>query len=111
MATLEARRQERLEALGPSRALFRDLIGKVGSGEHTSTGLSRQEAREAIELMLKGQVDAAQMGAFLIAHRIRRPAPQELSGMLDGYRSLGPILTTPGSRALCSPPRCCPCWL
>jgi anthranilate phosphoribosyltransferase len=41
------------------------------------------------------------MGAFLIAHRIRRPAPQELSGMLDGYRSLGPILTTPGRRALC----------
>jgi anthranilate phosphoribosyltransferase len=101
VATLEARRQERLEALGPARALFRDLIGKVGSGEHTSTGLSRQEAREAMELMLKGQVDPAQMGAFLIAHRIRRPAPQELTGMLDGYRSLGPILTTAGRRALC----------
>ena len=101
MATLEARRQERLDALGPDCALFRELIGKVGSGEHTSTGLSRQEARAAIELMLKGKVDAAQMGAFLIAHRIRRPAPQELSGMLDGYRGLGPILTTPGRRALC----------
>ena len=101
MATLEARRQERLDALGPDCALFRELIGKVGSGEHTSTGLSRQEARAAIELMLKGKVDSAQMGAFLIAHRIRRPAPQELSGMLDGYRCLGPILTTPGRRALC----------
>ncbi len=101
MATLEARRQERLDALGPDCALFRELIGKVGSGEHTSTGLSRQEARAAIEMMLKGKVDSAQMGAFLIAHRIRRPAPQELSGMLDGYRCLGPILTTPGRRALC----------
>lgn len=101
MATLEARRQERLDALGPDCALFRELIGKVGSGEHTSTGLSRQEARAAIELMLKGKVDSAQMGAFLIAHRIRRPAPQELSGMLDGYRCLGPTLTTPGRRALC----------
>jgi anthranilate phosphoribosyltransferase len=101
VATLEARRQERLDALGPDCALFRELIGKVGSGEHTSTGLSRQEARAAIELMLKGKVDSAQMGAFLIAHRIRRPAPQELSGMLDGYRCLGPILTTPGRRALC----------
>ncbi len=101
MASLEARRQERLEALGPDCALFRELIGKVGSGEHTSAGLSRQEARAAIELMLNGKVDAAQMGAFLIAHRIRRPEPQELSGMLDGYRALGPILTTPERRALC----------
>jgi len=101
VATLEARRQERLDALGPDCALFRELIGKVGSGEHTSIGLSRQEARAAIELMLKGKVDSAQMGAFLIAHRIRRPAPQELSGMLDGYRCLGPTLTTPGRRALC----------
>ncbi len=100
-ATLEDRRQERLAALGPARALFRELIGKVGSGEHTSTGLSRDEARVAIELMLTGQVDAAQMGAFLIAHRIRRPAPQELTGMLDGYRALGPSLTTPGRRAIC----------
>ncbi|MCE2837843.1 MAG: anthranilate phosphoribosyltransferase [Cyanobium sp. 49614_E6] len=87
--------------MGPDCALFRELIGKVGSGEHTSIGLSRQEARAAIELMLKGKVDSAQMGAFLIAHRIRRPAPQELSGMLDGYRCLGPTLTTPGRRALC----------
>ena len=87
--------------MGPSRALFRELIGKVGSGEHTSTGLSRSEARQAIELMLQGLVDDAQMGAFLIAHRIRRPSPQELTGMLDGYRAQGPILTTSGRRALC----------
>ncbi|MEB3169871.1 MAG: anthranilate phosphoribosyltransferase, partial [Synechococcaceae cyanobacterium] len=91
----------RHEALGPQRARFRDLIAKVGSGEHTSTGLSREEAREALELMLSGEVDGAQVGAFLIAHRIRRPAPLELTGMLDAYRQLGPELHTPGRRALC----------
>jgi anthranilate phosphoribosyltransferase len=87
--------------MGPERARFRDLIAKVGSGEHTSTGLSREEAREAMELMLSGRLDPAQLGAFLIAHRIRRPSPEELSGMLDTYRTLGPALTTPGRRALC----------
>ena len=98
---LEGRRDRRLEALGPGRARFRELIGKVGSGEHTSTGLSREEAREAMDLMLQGQVSDAQMGAFLIAHRIRRPLPIELTGMLESYRHHGPTLETPGRRALC----------
>lgn len=100
-ATPTDRRAERLIALGPERARFRELIGKVGSGEHTSKGLSREEAREAMDLMLSGQVSDGQMGAFLIAHRIRRPAPIELTGMLDAYRERGPQLHTPGRRALC----------
>jgi anthranilate phosphoribosyltransferase len=95
------RRELRLQALGPERARFRELIGKVGSGEHTSTGLDRREAGDAMDLMLKGLVDDAQMGAFLIAHRIRRPHPVELSGMLDSYRRFGPVLETPGRRPLC----------
>jgi anthranilate phosphoribosyltransferase len=95
------RRDERLRALGSGPARFRDLIGKVGSGEHTSTGLDREEAREAMDLMLSGEASAAQMGAFLIAHRIRRPLPIELTGMLDSYRQHGPVLTTPGRRPLC----------
>ncbi len=95
------RRRQRLEELGPDRARFRELIARVGSGEHTSTGLSRAEAREAMDLMLAGQVSEAQLGAFLIAHRIRRPQPLELTGMLDSYRERGPALATPGRRALC----------
>ena len=80
---------------------FRDFIGKVGSGEHTSTGLSREEAREAMDLMLDGKASEAQLGAFLIAHRIRRPAPLELTGMLDSYREHGPRLHSNGREALC----------
>ncbi len=97
----EDRRLARLRSLGPERARFRELIGKVGSGEHTSTGLDRQEAAEAMDLMLNGLIDDAQMGAFLIAHRIRRPHPTELAGMLDSYRRCGPVLETPGRRPLC----------
>ncbi|MFM2157633.1 MAG: hypothetical protein RLZZ124_107 [Cyanobacteriota bacterium] len=87
--------------LGESAARFRDLLAKVGSGEHTSTGLSRDEARESMDLMLAGEVSDAQLGAFLIAHRIRRPQPIELTGMLDSYRRHGPQLHTPGRRPLC----------
>ena len=100
-AEAELRRLQRLEALGPERARFRELIAKVGSGEHTSTGLSRDEARDTMDLMLQGQASDAQLGAFLIAHRIRRPLPIELTGMLDSYRSHGPKLETPGRQAIC----------
>lgn len=54
-----------------------------------------------MDLMLGGRVSDAQLGAFLIAHRIRRPQPLELTGMLDSYRRQGPVLQTPGRRALC----------
>ncbi|MFM7312572.1 MAG: hypothetical protein ACKO0M_05295, partial [Cyanobium sp.] len=95
------RRQQRLEALGAERARLRELIGKVGSGEHTSTGLERPEAQEAMALMLSGALPPAQIAAFLIAHRIRRPTPVELAGMLEAYRLHGPRLVSPGRRPLC----------
>ena len=76
------------------RQRFKELLRKVGSGEHTSRGLSRGEADEALALMLQGHASDTQIGAFLIAHRIRRPEPQELAGMVDTYRRLGPQLTS-----------------
>ena len=74
------------------RELFKEYLRKIGSGEHTSKGLSRSEAAHALELILDEQASPAQIGAFLIAHRIRRPEPQELTGMLDVYRQRGPQL-------------------
>ena len=83
------------EKILSGRERFKQHLRKIGSGEHTSKGLSRQEAAEALELMLREQATPAQIGAFLIAHRIRRPEPQELTGMLDTYRALGPVLRSP----------------
>lgn len=82
------------------RERFKQHLRKVGSGEHTSKGMSREEAADALELMLYQEATPAQIGAFLIAHRIRRPEPQELTGMLDTYRKLGPVLhSAPGQRS------------
>ncbi|MFK8182106.1 MAG: anthranilate phosphoribosyltransferase family protein [Phormidesmis sp.] len=72
---------------------FRDLLKKVGSGTHTSKQLTRAEAATATRLMLIEAATPAQIGAFMIAHRIRRPTPTELAGMLDTYDELGPKLT------------------
>ncbi len=73
---------------------FKHYLRKIGSGEHTSQGLTREESAEALHLMLEAKATPAQIGAFMIAHRIRRPEPQELAGMIDTYKQLGPQITS-----------------
>jgi anthranilate phosphoribosyltransferase len=72
---------------------FREYLRKIGSGPHTSQPLSRQEAAAAYRLMLTQTATPAQIGGFMIAHRIKRPTGEELAGMLDAYNELGPQLT------------------
>ena len=69
---------------------FKTYLKKIGSGEFTGKSLTRKESAEAIKLILKEEATAAQIGAFMIAHRIRRPKPEELAGMIDTYIELGP---------------------
>ncbi|MFQ3637721.1 MAG: anthranilate phosphoribosyltransferase family protein [Cyanobacteriota bacterium] len=77
---------------------FRTLLRKVGSGPHTSQDLTREEAAAATRMMLLQEATPAQIGAFMIAHRIKRPTGTELAGMLDAYEELGPKLQSIGDR-------------
>ncbi len=71
-------------------SLFRDFVKAVGSGQHTSKDLSRSDAALATQMMLRAEATPAQIGAFLIAQRIKRPTPAEIAGMLDAYDTCGP---------------------
>jgi anthranilate phosphoribosyltransferase len=71
---------------------FREFVQKIGSGSHTGKSLTRAEAATAMEMMLLQTATPAQIGAFLIAHRIKRPTGAELAGMLDAYATMGPQL-------------------
>ncbi len=71
---------------------FREFVQKIGSGPHTGKSLTREDAAEAMELMLLQTATPAQIGAFMIAHRIKRPTGAELAGMQDAYAKLGPQL-------------------
>ena len=68
---------------------FRLLLRKVASGTHTSKDLTRAEAEAALVMILRQEATPAQIGAFLIAHRIKRPTFEEMAGMLDAYDRLG----------------------
>lgn len=72
---------------------FRELLKKIGSGQHTSKGLSRGEAADALQMMIDGVATPAQIGAFLISHRMKRPTGIEIAGMLDTYDKLSTKLT------------------
>ena len=71
---------------------FKSYLRKIGSGDKTSCGMSRKESADALKMILQAKATPAQIGAFMIAHRIRRPEPQELAGMIDAYLDLGPQL-------------------
>ena len=79
--------------------VFKELLKKVGSGKHTTDNLTRAEAAAATKMMLLEEATPTQIGAFLIAHRIKRPTDEELAGMLDAYDELAPKL-----RAMDRPP-------
>jgi len=74
--------------------VFRELLKKVGSGAHTGKDLTRPEAEAATRMILLKEATPAQIGAFMIAHRIKRPTAEELAGMLDAYDGLIPTLET-----------------
>lgn len=86
---------------------FRELLKKVGSGPHTSENLTRQEAEKATRLMLLQEATPAQIGAFMISHRIKRPTGEELAGMLDAYDALSEKLPSISSKipamVMCNP--------
>ena len=69
--------------------IFTDLLRKVASGTHTSKNLTRAEATTALSMILTQTATPAQIGAFLIAHRIKRPTSCEMAGMLDAYDRYG----------------------
>ncbi|TXL76731.1 anthranilate phosphoribosyltransferase [Vineibacter terrae] len=55
---------------------FRQLLAKVGTG----AGLTRPEAERAFDIMTAGNATPAQMGAFLMALRVRGETADELAG-------------------------------
>ena len=55
---------------------FRGLLAKVGTG----ASLTRPEAERAFDIMTSGDATPAQMGAFLMALRVRGESVDELAG-------------------------------
>lgn len=62
---------------------FRALIGKVATG----STLTREEAAHAFDKMMSGEATPAQMGAFLMALRLRGETVEEITGAVSTMRA------------------------
>ena len=66
---------------------FATFVRAVGRGEKLSRSLTREEATEAMAMILAGRVDPIQLGAFLIVLRYRKETPEELAGFAEAARA------------------------
>lgn len=77
------------QAEGDHRAAlqrFAGFVATLGRGPGRSRALTRAEAREAMAMVLAGQADPHQVGAFLMLLRYRGEDPDELSGIVEAVR-------------------------
>ena len=72
---------------------FAQYVRTLGRGPGRSRSLTRAEARAALGMVLRGEADPHQVGAFLMLLRYRGEDPAEMAGLVDAARdamSAGP---------------------
>ena len=65
---------------------MRSIIQRIATGPELSKDISREEARQGMEAVLREQLDPVQSAIFLIALRMKRESDQETQGVLDAIR-------------------------
>ena len=70
---------------------FKPLLGKAATG----ASLTRAEAEMAFDHMLSGEVTPAQMGAFLMALRVRGETVEEITGAVRAMRAKMLVVKAP----------------
>ncbi|MCU1731781.1 MULTISPECIES: glycosyl transferase family protein [unclassified Pseudomonas] len=70
----------------PEEHPFAQFVRILGKGKRGARGLTREEAREAMGLLLDGKVEDTQLGAFLMLLRHKEESPEELAGFTEALR-------------------------
>ena len=65
---------------------FAPYIRALGKGKTSSRSLNQGEAREAMGMILRGEVEPAQIGAFLMLLRIKEESAEEIAGFVEACR-------------------------
>ncbi len=65
---------------------FAEYIRILGKGKKGSRPLTREEAYQAMRMILAGEVLPVQLGAFLMLMRVKEETPEELAGFIQAAR-------------------------
>ncbi len=66
---------------------FTQYVRTLGRGKTSSRNLSFEEAGDAMSLIMQGQVEPEQLGAFLMLLRVKEETPDEVAGFCSAVRS------------------------
>src|SRR3954470_17609861 len=78
-----------------THAAFATYVTTLGRGPGRSRALTREEARTAFGMVLRGEADPHQVGAFLMLLRYRGEDPEEIAGLVEAAREDAGCGTTP----------------
>ncbi len=65
---------------------FAPFVRILGKGKSGSRSLSRTEARQAFSMILQGEAEQLQVGAFLMLLRVKEETAEELAGFVEACR-------------------------
>ncbi|MCY1263824.1 Anthranilate phosphoribosyltransferase [compost metagenome] len=71
----------------PAEHPFAQFVRILGKGKRGARSMTRDEAREALGMILDGAVEETQLGAFLMLLRHKEENAEELAGFADAVRS------------------------
>lgn len=66
---------------------FAPFIQMLGKGKQGSRDLTQQEAQQAMHMVLTGQVEPIQLGAFLMLMRVKEETGAEVAGFVQAARA------------------------
>lgn len=66
---------------------FAPYVATLGRGQGRSRALTREEARDAFGMVLRGEPDPHQLGAFLMLLRLRGESPDEIAGIVEAMQA------------------------
>lgn len=67
---------------------FAQFVRILGKGKQSSRSLTQDEARDAMTLILNGEVEDVQLGAFLMLLRVKEESAEELAGFVQAARAV-----------------------
>ncbi|QXG43108.1 glycosyl transferase family protein [Pseudomonas viridiflava] len=70
----------------PEEHPFAQFVRILGKGKRGARNLTREEAREAMGMVLDEKVEDTQLGAFLMLLRHKEESPEELAGFTEAVR-------------------------
>ncbi|MCU7647425.1 glycosyl transferase family protein [Pseudomonas piscis] len=70
----------------PDEHPFAQFVRILGKGKRGARGLTQEEARQAMGMLLDGKVEDTQLGAFLMLLRHKEESPEELAGFTQALR-------------------------